>query len=160
MIQELFPNDNSGAKFSECGKYRFILWRVWNRDLPIIAFIGLNPSTANESENDPTIRRVIRFAKEWDFGSVYMLNLFTYITPYPEQLQSCDNPLLRADASLFHYGNIANKIVFAWGNFKQATERAKEVIALLPDAYCLLKNKDGSPRHPLYVPSNVELIKY
>jgi hypothetical protein len=160
MELELFKNNASGAAFSDNRKHRFVLWRAWDESKPEVIFIGLNPSTANETKPDPTITRVVSFAKQWGFGSVTMLNLFTYVTAHPEELKKCNDPLLMADHYLKLYATDAEKIIFAWGKFKQAEERAKEVIAMFPNAYCLVKNKDGSPRHPLYVPGNTEPILF
>jgi hypothetical protein len=157
---DLFGQEPNGAIFSEDRKYRFVLWRIWNYSKPKIMFIGLNPSTANETDPDNTISRLVGLVKKWGYGGFYMLNLFTYITPHPEELINCSNPLLLSNEYLLEYSEKAEIIVFAWGNFKQAKERAKEVISMFPDAFCIIKNKDGSPRHPLYVPANVELIKF
>lgn len=107
---------NAGALFDGSHKYRYVLWRVWNSNKPYIMFIGLNPSTANEKTDDPTIRRVKSFAKTWGYGGVYMLNLFTYVTAYPEELMKCDDPLGPADYYLFEYAKKCEKIIFAWGN--------------------------------------------
>lgn len=69
-------NNSKGAEFSECRKYRYVLWRRWdwkgygNQ----VMFIGLNPSTADETEDDPTIRRCIRFAKDWGYSGLLMMN--------------------------------------------------------------------------------------
>jgi hypothetical protein len=160
---ELFEGENTydaGATFDETGKYRFVLWRIWDNTLPKVMFIGLNPSTANEMEPDPTITRVKSFATQWSYGGFYMLNLFTYITPDPKQLSKTSTPKLLADVHLDLYINSVDKIIFAWGNFKQAQERAKEIIQRYPNAYCLLKNKNGSPRHPLYVKDGTIPIKF
>lgn len=157
---ELFSNDRSGAVFSKCGKYRFVLWRIWDPSLTSVMFIGLNPSTANQTDDDPTIRRVKAFARKWGHGGVFMLNLFTYVTAYPEELKKCENALVDADIYLQECGRRIGKVVFAWGSFPEAAERAQEVIKMFPDAYALVINKDGSPRHPLYVPGSTELIKY
>ena len=148
---------STGALFSDCRKYRYVLWRVWDDSLPKVMFIGLNPSTANEDSDDPTIRRVKTFAKSWGFGGVYMLNLFTYVTAYPEELKKCDNALLNADKYLMEYAAKSERIIFAWGNFKECKERAKKVLQMF-SGYMLIKNKDGSPRHPLYVPGNVQPV--
>lgn len=152
---------STGALFSSCGKYRYVLWRVWDDSKPKVMFIGLNPSTANEESDDPTIRRVKTFAKTWGFGGVYMLNLFTYVTDYPEELKKCDDPLGPADYYLMEYAQKSEKIIFAWGNFKECKARAKEVRFLLAacNTYMLIENKDGSPRHPLYVPGNVVPVR-
>jgi len=65
----------SGAEFSECRKYRYALWRIWDKSKPLVMFIGLNPSTANENVDDPTIRSVCRMTKNNGYGGVYMMNL-------------------------------------------------------------------------------------
>ena len=156
---DLFGKNLNGAKFSECRKYRYVLWRIWDEEKPKIMFIGLNPSTANEETDDPTIRRIKKFAKSWGYGGIYMLNLFTYVTAYPEVLKECDNPLKFADEYLKKNAAQSEKIIFAWGNFKEAKERAKEIIKMF-NGYALVINKDGSPRHPLYVKGNIKPIKY
>ncbi len=150
---------NAGAEFSEDRMYRYALWRIWDRDTPLIAFIGLNPSTANETDDDPTIRRVVSFSKKWGYGGVYMVNLFAYVTSDPAQLSQCEDPLGDNDFWLDHVARICLKVVFAWGSFPQAADRAREVIQKF-DGYALVVNKDGSPRHPLYVLASTELIQY
>jgi len=153
----MFSKGSNGAIFSDCRNHRFVLWRIWDESLPKAMFIGLNPSTANEDKDDATIRRVIKFAKSWGYGGVYMLNLFTYVTAYPEELKTCQNPLLMADEFLKMYAKDSEKIIFAWGSFYEAKERAIYVIKMFPSAYTLVRNKDGSPRHPLYVPGKTKL---
>jgi hypothetical protein len=150
----------NGAAFSECRNYRYALWRIWNEDNGIVMFIGLNPSTANERENDPTIRRVMSFAYNWGYGGVIMANLFGWITPYPYQLKMCDNPTGDTDKWLWTLSEKSKRIVFAWGKFKEAEKRASEIIQQYPYAFALKINKDGSPRHPLYVPGTVIPVIY
>lgn len=149
-----------GAEFSACRNYRYVLWRIWEVNKPKVMFIGLNPSTANEISDDPTIRRVKSMAQNWGFGGVYMCNLFAFISPYPEDLKSWADPVADNDKWLAKAATLSQEIVFAWGNFKEAQMRSKEVIALFPNAKALIINKDGSPRHPLYVPGNTSLIKF
>ena len=154
---DLFNQTDNGATFSACKKYRFVLWRIWDKTLPAVMFIGLNPSTANESKNDPTITRVVKFASDWGFGGVYMLNLFTYVTAYPKELVQCQDPLLNADKYLIEYAAKADKIIFAWGNFQEAQERGKQAMQMFT-GYALHINKNGSPKHPLYVKQDVKPI--
>jgi hypothetical protein len=158
MQQNIF--NSSGAHFSACRKYRYYLWRIWDETKPMVAFIGLNPSTANESENDPTIRRVVSFANSWGFGGVYMLNLFAYCSPYPKELNVCDDPVFDNDYYLKFIASTVDEIIFAWGNYKEAKERSIHVSKMFPDAKCLIKNNDGTPRHPLYVPGNTKPISF
>ena len=152
--RNLFYESDNGAEFSEDRKYRYTLWRIWDNNKPMVMFIGLNPSTANETTNDPTICRVIKFAFDWGFGGVYMTNLFAYVTPYPEKLKECNDPLADNDSWLEKTAHKCKKIIFAWGSFKEAAERSKEVMQMF-DGYALIINKDGSPRHPLYIKSDV-----
>ena len=146
-----------GAVFSDNRKYRYSLRRIWDRNKPMIMFIGLNPSTANETTDDPTIRRVIRFAKDWGYGGVYMTNLFGIISSNPKILKTDNNPIGENDIWLGNISKLCTEIVFAWGNFEEAIERGKEVTKMFPNAKVLGKNKNGSPKHPLYIKSNVIL---
>ncbi len=160
MIQlSLFPDD-SGAIFSKDRKYRYVLWRKWDNNKPMVMFIGLNPSTANEDEPDNTIIRISKFTKAWGYGGFYMLNLFTFITTYPKELKNSKNSKQVSIWYLKKYAKMSEMIVFAWGEFKEAREFSKQVIEMFPDAYCLFKNHDGSPRHPLYIDSTIKPIKF
>ncbi len=153
---------SSGAIFSDCKKYRFILWRIWDFSniKPRLMFIGLNPSTADDREPDPTIKRVVGLAKKWGYGGIYMANLFPFITPYPEQLE--ENPLDRVkenDKYLEEYSKKSGEIVFAWGAFP-VMGRDLDMIKKFPNSKCLHINDDGTPQHPLYVPKNTILQPY
>lgn len=123
-------------------------------------FVGLNPSTANELQDDPTITRVKRFAAQWGYGGVYMMNLFAYVTPYPEELKKVIDPVGSNDIWLRKISAKCDKIVFAWGAFKGAKDRAEEVIKKFPGSYALVINNDGSPKHPLYVRKDQRPIEY
>lgn len=151
---------NRGAEFSEDRKYRYCLWRIWDENTPKVMFIGLNPSTANEDKDDPTIRRVVQFATDWGYGGVFMLNLFAWVTAYPEELKKCQDPLGDNDKWLGVISDQCPIIVFAWGNFKEAQERAEQVKKMFPNANCLHLNKNGSPKHPLYVKGDTRPTKY
>lgn len=155
---DLFNQTDNGAIFSKDRKYRYALWRIWDKSKPLVMFIGLNPSTANESNDDPTINRVKKFAFDWGFGGVYMLNLFAYVTAYPDVLKKCNNPLGDNDKWLKKISAKCEKIIFAWGAFAEAAERAKEIMQMF-NGYALIINKDGSPRHPLYVKNNIVPVR-
>ncbi|MCH7535085.1 MAG: DUF1643 domain-containing protein [Bacteroidetes bacterium] len=151
-MSDLFDN---GAEFSDCKKYRYALWRIWDESKPFVMFIGLNPSIANENSDDPTIRRVRRFSADWGYGGVYMVNLFAWVTAYPQELNKCDNPLADNDKWLEKISNKCDKIIFAWGSFAKAQDRGRQMIKMFPNAHALMINSNGSPRHPLYVKSDV-----
>jgi hypothetical protein len=161
-----FPNQKEYIKdavFSPDRKHRYALIRVWNNELPRIMFIGLNPSTANEKENDPTIRRVINFAKGWGFGGVYMCNLFSFVTPYPSELKKAkDN--LENDFHLRYYTSISKEVLCAWGAFPEIGERSSQVYKMLKnysaEFSALQINKNGSPKHPLYVKADIKRVPF
>lgn len=152
--------NSNGAEFSECGRYRYGLWRKWDDDKPRIMFIGLNPSTATGDMDDPTIRRVKKFALDWGYGGVYMCNLFAFISPYPSDLKWIKDPIADNDKWLSFFATMCKDILFAWGNFKEAKERAKIVSEMFPAAVCLGLNKNGTAKHPLYIAGNTKPIKY
>lgn len=81
------------AKLSDCRTYRYELWRTWDESKPYAMFIGLNPSTADETEDDPTIRRCINFAKTWGYGGLCMTNLFAYRATQPEDMKRASDPI-------------------------------------------------------------------
>lgn len=158
-MSDLFTADSTGAGaiFSSCGKYRYVLWRRWSEG-PDLTVIGLNPSTANEVRDDPTIRRVKAIAANLGYGGIFMMNLFAIVSADPTILQTCDDPIRDNDKWLQQYAT--GDVIFAWGNFKQATERAKQVIAMFPNAKALFINKNGTPKHPLYCRKNIVPIPF
>ena len=154
-------NKNNDAIFSDCRKYRYALWRVWDLSKPKLMIIGLNPSTANEVSDDPTIRRVKSMAKNLGYGGVYMMNLFAIVSSDPKVLRSEGLDLIgENDSWLTNISGICQDIVFAWGNFKEAIERGKEVSKMFPNAKAFHINKNGSPKHPLYIKSDVVPVCY
>ena len=160
------PKMIKGAYFSKNNHHRFALWRIWNPQLPKITFIGFNPSKADEKEDDATIRRVIKFAKSWGYGGVYMVNCYSIIStnPYIINDHYIKNQLtiddIRANQFFIELcTSKSNEVVFAWGTFKAVKQSFVEeyLIDKFPLAKCLLKNIDGSPRHPLYIRADKEL---
>ncbi len=150
----------TGATFSPCRRYRYELYRIWDDQKPLIMFIGLNPSTANEFEPDNTIKRVVAMARGWGYGGVYMMNLFCFVTAYPDELDVSKEDIALNDQWLRTTEALCDTVVFAWGAFKQTDGRAESVIRMFPNAMALHINKNGSPKHPLYCRSDSCLIKY
>ena len=158
MSNNLF--EDNGAVFSEDRKYRYCLWRIWDTQLPLAMYIGLNPSTAREDKNDNTISKLVKVSKNNGFGGFYMMNLFAIVSKDPSVLKTDINPLGDNDGWLEKLAPKCDKIVFAWGNFEEAKERSIDVIRMFDESYCLFKNKNGSPKHPLYCPDDTILIKF
>ena len=153
---------NTGANFSQDRMYRYALWRIWNEDKPLVMFIGLNPSKAHETKDDPTIKRVTRFTYDWGYGGFYMMNLFAFVTPYPRELMLAIDPLGENDGWLEKVAVDCERVVFAWGAFgdpkglQMIRDRAEAVKGKFPGAYCIRKTKGGHPEHPLFLPGNLK----
>ena len=152
---------NKNATFSDCRKYRYALSRTWNGKKKTILFIGLNPSTADEKIDDPTIRRCINYAQNWGYGSLLMVNLFAYRATMPTELKNVKNPIGNDnDLHIIELSKKADLAVAAWGNEGSLLNRDKEVKKIIPNLKCLKINKSGQPAHPLYQKKDLKLIKY
>src|ERR1700722_10081597 len=122
----------SSAIFDTSGRYRYRLSRQWRKDGDTVAFIMLNPSTADHEHNDPTIRRCIGLAKLWGFSALNVVNLFALRATAPTTLQKARNPIGRQNNSYIRTTvEEADRIVLAWGNHGQLRERDREVLDLL-----------------------------
>lgn len=141
--------------FSPDRVHRYTLWREFdlaNHDF--VQFIGLNPSTADEVQDDPTVRRCIDFAKRWGYGALCMTNLFAFRATDPRVMKAASDPIgPENDAWLARIATGAGTVVAAWGNHGEFMGRDKAVAALLPRLACLGVTSKGFPRHPLYVRS-------
>lgn len=149
--------------FSRDRAYRYVLWRVWaNLAAPrYCAFVGLNPSTADEATDDPTIRRCIGFAKDWGYDALAMLNLFAFRATDPRDMKAADDPV--GDDNDYWLAKIAAEagiVVAAWGNHGAHQNRAIAVRVLLPGLHCLRMTKAGHPEHPLYLAGDLEPIEW
>ena len=142
--------------FSPCRTYRYVLWREWIGGDGYAMFVGLNPSTADETLDDPTIRRCIGFAKAWGYAGVCMTNLFAYRATKPEDMKAAADPVgSENDAHLLALGGEAGVIVAAGGANGTHKGRDAEVCRLLPTLHHLALTKDGHPGHPLYLPKTL-----
>lgn len=151
----------SDAVISEDKKYRYLLTRIWDTTKPMVNFIGLNPSTADQVDNDPTMRRCIAFAKSWGYGGIFMTNLFAYRTAYPAELMKADDPVGRENNKyLLKIENKVDEVVFAWGAGGTFLNRNKEVLRLITKGHYIALTKEGHPRHPLYLKGDLTLKKY
>lgn len=147
----------NGALFSDDDRYRFTLTREWAPGR-LIAFIGLNPSTADAENDDPTIRRCIGFAKREGGGRLLMLNLFNWRSTDPAALLGLSNPIGEPPEELARRWRDADLVICAWGavhkTLRWRVDQARDLLATetLDRFRCLGRTKDGQPRHPLYLP--------
>lgn len=153
----------SGATISDCGLYRYHLWRVWDDEKPTLCFVMLNPSTADAAEDDPTIRRCIGFAKRDGYGGISVRNLFALRATNPAELSKAKDPVgpdndkhLFMSCALISRLSHRARLVAAWGKLPSGRllrARAQRGINIVRvnAPHCLGVNKDGSPKHPLYL---------
>ena len=135
------------------GLYRYTLWREFDlTNSRYVMFLPLNPSTADATEDDRSVRRMVDFAKRWGFGAMCVGNLFAFRATEPAVMKAAVDPVgPHNDAALLALASQASLIVAAWGTDGAFRSRADDVARLMPKLHCLVRNKDGSPRHPLYV---------
>lgn len=147
------------ALLSDCGRYRYHLARTWGPG-PTAVFVMLNPSTADSTQDDPTIRRCITFARAWDCGSLTVVNLYAWRATRRADLWLAPDPIgpdndahLRAAASEAQRTDAP--MVGAWGASATAA-RITEVLALpgMGRLTALAVTRAGQPKHPLYLPAS------
>jgi hypothetical protein len=156
----LFEEYESSAVIDEV--YRYSLTRTWDAGKPRACFVMLNPSTADASENDPTIRRCIGFAKSWGYGSLEVVNLFAFRATDPSDLRKATLNTVGIEND-FYIGEAIQRaavVICAWGCFKPASERARAVLQMIPKPHYLKLGKDGDPCHPLYLPADLMPMPY
>ena len=152
------------AIISECGRYRYALGRTWTRGAARVTWIMLNPSTADDQDDDATIRRCAGYARRWGFGGIDVVNLYAWrATDWRELLTAVDpigplcNDTIRAAAAL------SSVTVCAWGNHPAdvaahtGRDRVREVLALVARErlHVLATTKKGHPHHPLRLPASL-----
>ncbi|WP_425099898.1 DUF1643 domain-containing protein [Tropicibacter sp. S64] len=143
----------SMALYSPCETYRYGLARVWDAALPGVLFVMLNPSTADEHRNDPTIERCQRRAQAMGCGAVRIANLFAFRATRPEDLRRAADPVGPQNEGLLRaWSGAAALTVAAWGVHGTFLGQAARIAPLLQgDVRHLGLTKGGHPRHPLYV---------
>lgn len=162
--QRVFVPSHRGAVFS--GEYRYLLWRTWDVARPRLLWVMLNPSVADETKDDPTIRRCVGFSRQWGYGGLDVVNLFALRTSDPKILPFAADPVgPENDRYIAEAARHATEIAVAWGEHGGYMRRDPAVRALLGrhaahPLQCLGFTKNNSPRHPLYVPRDTPLVPY
>jgi len=150
-----FSGDH-GAAFSEDRIYRYALWRNWQPGGKRVLFVGLNPSTADEKHNDPTIRRCLGFARDWGFSGLLVGNLFAWRATRPEDLKKAVQAVGPENTDwLLKMDRAAGLTIVCWGNHGKLIGQDRLVTALLNRPYCIKINAGGAPAHPLYLPKSL-----
>lgn len=150
-----------GAIFSNDGRYRYALWRVWNIHRPLLLQIGLNPSKAGALNNDPTITRGEVRAYKAGFGGLLQGNLYGYISTMPKVLLGKGDYVGVENDNFIRWMICASaRQLCGWGSFPPVYKRAPIVLAMITDPYCLGVNTDGQPKHPLYISYDTPMKMY
>lgn len=150
------------AELSEDGLYRYWLSRRLSMGERTVLFVGLNPSTADASQDDPTIRRCVGFARSWGFDRLYMGNVCGYRSTNPKLLPTIDDPVGPGNQDALKWmTQRAELVVAAWGKNRlncYASTLAGWILSL-PQTRALGFNGDGTPKHPLYLPKDSQLLE-
>jgi len=148
------------AVLSKDRRYRYTLSRTWDCEKGNAMFIGLNPSTADESENDPTIRRCMRFALEWGYGGIVVCNLFAFRATDPRAMKAATDPVGPLnDEMITTEARDAGLVIACWGNHGQFLSRSDDVRKFLSSMKCFGLTKRGEPKHPLYLRADTKLVE-
>ena len=147
----------STAIYSDCERYRYSLTRIWDDSGKRVNFVMLNPSTATEVQNDPTVERCERRARALGYGSFAVTNIFAWRDTDPRAMKAASDPIGPGnDAAILDRADWADDVIAAWGTHGAHLDRGAAVAALLQGAnrplYHLGLSQAGHPKHPLYLP--------
>ena len=158
MITRTHTKDDapSVAVYSDCERYRYELTRTWDSAGRKALFVMLNPSTATEVQNDPTVERCERRARALGFGAFRVTNIFAWRDTDPKKMRAAEDPVGPANDAAIHDGAFwADRVICAWGTHGEHLWRGPAVEALLRETglplYHLGLTKAGHPKHPLYI---------
>lgn len=169
----------SNAIFSDCGRFRYWLERIWDPERPILPWVLLNGSTAGSVRNDPTVRRVIGFTRKWRFGGLWLVNAYAAMATKPRDLLAMEEnvgPLNRSYVrktvrdAWRHARNLSDTpelpVIVGWGNHGAHGGQDRRVLEWISGAgvpvrlQCLGVTKQGCPRHPLYCAADATPVRY
>jgi hypothetical protein len=148
--------NEAGAVFSACRRWRYLLWRRWDRSLPVANFLMLNPSTADETKLDPTCSRARAYAEAWGYGALIVTNVFAWRSTDPKALRDVKDPVGKGnDAAILRAARESDLVICAWGNHGMGrTRHIRELLGDIP-LHVLKLTGAGEPGHPLYLKKNL-----
>ena len=148
------------SDWSQCRRRRYRLGRFWGNG-QIACVIGLNPSTADDTTDDPTNRRLMSLLHDAGFSGYWLVNLIPESTPYPARLGSKSRRLSEKNASVIRAAaDSAESIVLAWGAGAWRCPFRNTLIDLFDEPLCFGTTQAGEPKHPLYLPSKTALQRF
>jgi hypothetical protein len=159
---KLHPHIASSADFSDDGQYRYSLRRTWDDSLPSCMFVGMNPSTADLTHDDPTLAKCRRFAVKWGYGTLLMANVFAYRATNQRRLLEVRDPIgPHNDDAILALAHDAHLVIMAYGKPHVRLRQRGPLVAKLirqhagKSPHILRLSKDGVPSHPLYLPETL-----
>ena len=147
----------STAIYSDCERHRYSLTRIWDGAGTRVNFVMLNPSTATEVQNDPTVERCERRARTLGYGSFAVTNIFAWRDTDPKAMRAAEDPVgADNDAVILERATWATDVIAAWGTHGAHLDRGDQVAMMLSrlnrPLFHLGLSKAGHPKHPLYLP--------
>lgn len=162
----LSPDQRRGATFSKCRTYRYKLWDIWDGTKPWLLYVMLNPSTADEVKNDPTVERCSRRAVQMGYGGFKVVNIFALRSTDPKALYKSGSPISEHsdpfcnDRFIVRSARMAGAVICGWGTHGLHMERGRAVIEKIRNEsvkpLALRMTKCGEPGHPLYIPYSAQ----
>jgi hypothetical protein len=157
-------NEIRGAKLSPCKRYRYYISRIWDPspESGYVLFIGLNPSTADHTKDDATVRRWRSLAKEWGYGGFYAINLYAFRATKQTELWKAEDPV--GAKTNFWIEVIMKRCVYAlacWGvgdRMKRGPKVARLLSKRFMEIHCLTKTNEGHPHHPLRLSKSLQPV--
>ena len=159
-----------GALYEKGLRYRYTLTRAWDGGAGNVIFICMNPSTATELEDDPTIKRCVNFAKDWGFHSYTLLNVMAYRSTDPSKLPAVEKAIGPQNLTVIErhcsFGRNGAPVIIAWGNRRKGYDAAYDAVEDILRRHqrrgnitvsTLGTNKTGDPKHPLYLRKDTEV---
>jgi len=162
-IEFEFPNHNrtSGAIFSDCGKYRYLLWRCWHQSNPKLCIIILNPSDEESLSDNPLIRRSVNLAYKWGYGGIALVSLFSYITSDQKILYDVKYPVGPLTNQYIEAAQSQCKdILFAWGLHGHFLERGRAIQEKYKQGVCFGLTSNFQPKLLLHSTLKTEAVNY
>jgi hypothetical protein len=153
MIRDAYPKGN--------GTYRYWLTRIWDPSKALVMFVCLNPSKANETNDDNTVTRCVGFAEGDGFGGLVLCNLFALRGTDPSCLLDRPDPIgPENNQHIRDWAAKASKVIVGWGNIGKLKSRADEVLKMLPQVHCLRITEKDFPEHPLRLPKTLRAQEF
>ena len=148
------------SEWSPCSRRRYRLGRFWG-DGRVACIVGLNPSIADDTLDDPTNRRLIGLLDAQDFQGYVLVNLIPESTPYPKRLGTYQRRLsAKNQAVIVQTASHVDAVILAWGNGAVRCPFRRRLIDRFDDPLCFGRTKAGEPKHPLYLPSKTVLTSF